>query len=825
MATRISQVSGNFNDAAIWRLVQATADIGTPYLDSEAASTSLSTTPTDSQTFQWTTTAPTIDGIAVKIASRLASPTGTITITLRNVTLLSDVASVTINVSDIDNLQSANQGWYFFRFAAPQTLLVVTSYAVRAVCSVVNEVSLYRDGTAGNWSRMLRTTTTGAPAANDQLHVLGEHTGAGAGNSFTVTMNNTATTSFGPTVSGGPPQGITVGKRATLDLATAASTNYYLKWKGMLAVFSGGTLNLGTSGTPLPSTSTAVFEMDSVANVDTGLELREGSTFNFYGATKTTVKTLLNTDEAAAQTVIGVASTSGWANGDELSFAPTTRTASEAEKKTISTVDSATQVTLTAGLTNAHSGTSPTQAEVANLTRNIKIRGVSATLCGYIRAYSTGTVAGQYIEFTQLGSATANKRGIDVATTTGSFNMQYCSIHDCTVASSLGLNCNSSTNNNITFSNNVTYNIANQHLLTAATTGTSLTFDNNLFTRNTDAGTDLVTLNDAGGTFTNNTMTGATGRGLTIQDVVSYGTITGNTQHGNGSNGLRLSGSSSLTDVTIGTNTVWRNSLDGITIGLPFYRLTFDTLTSFGNATGNLTFTSSCLFIINNGTFNGDTTFSTARGLNFSTGALFIKGQLNNCDFGTAAGIKTTHSTADINVLGACLYEIDMYNTILASGTEVGNQSTMIAGSYIRSQKHDQTAGNHRSWFKYGNIVINTATFRTASPSEALSPTNASNKLESGRKKVAVANGQTVSPTAYVNKAASYTGAQPRLILKKNIPLGINADTVLATASGGTGSWLTLTGTTAAATDDGVFEFLVDCDTNSTVFVDDWSVA
>jgi hypothetical protein len=105
-----------------------------------------------------------------------------------------------------------------------------------------------------------------------------------------------------------------------------------------------------------------------------------------------------------------------------------------------------------------------------------------------------------------------------------------------------------------------------------------------------------------------------------------------------------------------------------------------------------------------------------------------------------------------------------------------------------------------------------------------LTPTNASFKFTSSPKQCAVANGQTVTVTAYVNKSATYNGAQPRLIVRSNAALGITSNVVLATASGGTGSWLTLTGTTAAVTDDGVLEFYVDVDgTAGAVSVDDWS--
>jgi hypothetical protein len=49
-------------------------------------------------------------------------------------------------------------------------------------------------------------------------------------------------------------------------------------------------------------------------------------------------------------------------------------------------------------------------------------------------------------------------------------------------------------------------------------------------------------------------------------------------------------------------------------------------------------------------------------------------------------------------------------------------------------------------------------------------------------------------------------------VVLSNPSAGITYDTVLATASGAAGSWETLSGTTAAVTEDCVLEYVVDCD-------------
>lgn len=827
MATYISKATGNFTASGTWSPLST---VSAAELDSEAGSTASTTSYVYSATF--TPAATNVDGVAVKVAARVASPSGTISITLANNTSAGTrEGTTTINVSDLD---SNGNGWYFFKFGSAVSPNGTDVYKIGFKTSVTGEATLYRDSTAGNWSRMVRLTSAGStPTTSDKLMVMGEWTAAASLTSFTVTMDETATTSYGPTVSGGPPQGLTVNKGGTLSYSTSIAA--YLKLKGILAVYGGATFNIGTSGARIGSSSSAILEFDSAANVDSGLNVFPGATFNAYGNNgRTVVSTLMTADKAAAATVIVLSATTGWANSDVLCFAATTRTASECESKTISTVDSSTQVTLTAGLTNAHSGTSPTQAEVGNLTRNVKVRGVSASLQGYVVFQTTSTVVCNYVEFTQLGSATANKRGIDAQTTTGSCSITYCSIHDSTVASSVGILISGSASNNVTFSNNVTYNIASTHFIVAATTGT-WTVDSNLFVRNTDAATSMASLADSGGVYTNNTSVGATAHGIAFSEAAStIGTCSGNTSHSNTSTGLVTA--AAMNGGTITSLTSWRNTSFGIQVSNSASKLTFDTATLFGNGTNNIIIAGCHAISFLSVTASGDTTFSTASGVTTSAGTPATDIVFENCNFGTVTGIKTAH-TQDINV--AITYQtLTFRNCILASTTEVASQSNMLAGSYIRSQKHDQTAGNHKTWTKYGTISTDTTLF-DITPSLRLTPNNASNKLVtdgtsvadgSGAHFVAVANGGTVTVSVKIRESVvgdgtAYNGNRARLIVRKNVAAGISADSTLATATiSSNGAWETVSGTTAAVTDDAVLAFVVDCDgTTGWLNVDTWT--
>lgn len=825
MSTLISAATGNFTSSGTWKVASAVASAE---VDSEASSINLTNSNSDSGTFIAAVTQ--IDAIAIKISS-IVTPTGTLTVTLRDSTAGTDAASVTINCSD---LATGAAGWHVFSFSAV-TPSGVNLFLVRVSRSVADSstdrITIFAStASATNMAREVRLVTTGAPASGDKLIIAGEFTGAGAATSYTVTMNETATTSYGPTVSGGPPQGITVNNKATLIYGVAASTNYYLKMKGVLGVYAGGTFNIGTSGAKMPSTSTAVLEFDSAANVDTGLSIEAGGTFNAYGNPLTYVQAKLAANASAAATSLTTDVSTAWLNGDTIALAPTTRTATESESKALTADASTTTLTITA-ITNAHSGTSPTQGELGNLTRNVKIRGVSTSLQGYCLFKTTSTVVCQYVEFLQLGSATSNKRGIDATTTTGSCSITYCSVHDFIVASSLGFNITNSASNNITFSNNVVYNTASNSIAIASTTGT-WTVDSNLFIRNTSG--NCISLADAEGTLTNNTVAGSASNGIDIGAAAgSFGTWSGNTCHSNGNIGFDIS--ANILVGTIGSQTCWRNSSFGIQVN-GGSGVTFSSPVLFGNTTANLNLQGGRNSVFTNAILSGDSTFSTTSGLSFQTAGQ-QDAAFEDCTFGVASGIKVAHATQDI-LVSTSLVCITLRNCLLASTTEVSAQSSACIGSYIRSQKHDQTAGLHKTFTKYGTISIDAAIYDTT-PSIRLTPNNASNKLATdggsfdgkGSFQAAVANGATLTVSVKVRESVvgdgtDYNGARIRLIVKKNVAAGIAADTVLATATvASEGAFETISGTTASVTDDAVLSFIVDCDgTTGWVNVDTWTV-
>ncbi len=826
MATLIAAATGNFTTAGTWGVADTTS-----FLDSEVTSTTLTTSLVASAA--WTSTAITVDGVAVKVAnSRLGTPTGTMTIELFDSTASSVKGTLTIDVAD---LPAGVPRWVFFKFSGGSAALTNgNNHTIRAKTSSATQVSLFRDATSNNWSRALRRTTTQAPAAADILIIGGEHTGQGTGNSFTVTMDNTATTNWGKT---------TVGSRATFAFGTAAATAYQFKIAGLLELSPGGTITVGTVGTPVPSGTTHNIEFMCASPAQYGFQVY-GGTLTMYGASKT-VKAMLAADASAAATSITTNVSTNWSSGDSLAIASTTRTPGDSENVTMSGAATGTSVPVSA-LAAAHSGTSPTAGEVINLTRNIVVKGTSTTNASYVLIGTTAVVSVTYAEFSALGGASAGSRGIEMNTTTGSCLFQYCSAHDFTVAGADGFLLASASTDNVTIDSCVLWNIASGTsagaIAIAATTGTNWTVSNCVAIKTNS--TNGMFIGDLGGTFTNNTIVSSAGSGIQFgTSELMTGTYTGNVSHSNAISGfaalIGFQGTASTPAVTF---TSWRNAVAGFDTFIGVCNLTF-TITCFGNVEGVLLRGRCSTVTFLNSSFYGGSTLVQTDGVRFSVDAALANCVFRTCTFGSPSG----HATQDLSFTQTGFGSMFLYADILFDNCTFSSSSLVIASmtttalasgsnGILRFQKFNGVAGSHKSYVSGGIISLDSAIYKAASPSARYTPSSASLKLVSEPHAFTVPSGGNATITVYVRKSvtgdtggATYNGAQPRLILKANPSAGVAADVVLATATNAAnGAWQALTNdlTTAGVTltDDAVLEVVVDGDGTAGWFnVDDLS--
>lgn len=830
MARRIATANGNFTAAATWGLVDTTS-----FLELETGITNFTTAYVESATF--TPGAITIDGIALKLAFRAVTPSGTVSVRLAQAGATVAGTEVTINVSD---LPAFNQGWTFFKFAAPVLLVAATLYTVSAKASVISQVGCQRS-TAGNWNRMLRTTTTGAPAAGDDLFILGEWTAAATKTDRTVTMDSTAATDYGGASTTLTAFGISKG--GILTWGSTAATNYILRLSGILTIWADGLMNMGTVATPCPRDSTMLLEFDCAVDGDFGLQIYGQLVAQGLSRTagKNVVQCLLNTDEAAGQTVLGVDTDTGWLSGDEIAIASTTQTGSQGEERVLNGAAAASTVTVSVALTNAHSGTSPTQAEVVLLTRNVRIRAVTSTLVGYVQSGTLAVVDMDWVELRYMG-ITAAKPTLQIACdTNGSWAMNFCAFRD---SEGGGIVTLGSAWGNLTIEDCVTWRVGHNSTafptidLIATTLGNweirRCTLLNNL--TNGGYSLRLATLNGdiedlriggGGGEGIELALSSLSAAAQTVQPLTR--TFDGIVIHSMGNYGIRSSaaGRARLSDTTL-----WRNADGGLAMLAGFRTdLAFDDFDWFGNGVAQIVVNASGLGVrmvrFRNGTFAGDSSFATPRGLAHASGFESQWGPFifENVTFGVVSGIRVAHSSADLDFGTTSFHssEIVLNNVLLASGTPIANQSS-LDGGVIRYQRVQQVLGVHKAVYpSSGTVSLDTVLFRTATPSMKLEPTAANIRLESGPAKKPAALGATVAISVYVQKNVAYAGNAPRLMLRANPSLGVDDDTVIATHSALAGVWQQLSGTTPAAEDAGAFEFYVDCDgTAGQVNVDDW---
>jgi hypothetical protein len=865
MATRISKATGNWTATGTWAnsLTILNAEQIAPFPVSGGGQTLFAlTTSVQALSTEWTAAgSEVVDAICFEVASWTG--TGTLTVALHRVVGgVSDVKTLVLDVVDLPT-----NGWVCALFASSHTTAAADTYQMGLTLSSGTMSVVSFSGTAATMNRLFRTTTTGVvPAATENFLICGEYTGqAGTqpANTYAVTMDNT-------TASINLARGC-VAKGGTLTWSTNIAATMQIV--GNLDIQDGGIKTMGTSSGRVASGSSATLILNPSADGATGLIVRNGGTLTAYGNNIAFDRTLLNLAAglAASGTSITSADSTGWVNADTLAIAATLRaTTSPGTSEGLNPSSSSGTTITVAAHTTQHAGASPNQAEIINITRNVVIRclaavvpapaaGVNPTppqsniVVAKVLLRPTSIVDLDYVEINGISDVTTDERGIQIETTTGSCRVNRCAIHS---GEDEGIYITGPTTNNITFTNNVMFNLASvtasSFTIANATSGTAIVVTGNIFMQrlNTTAGSgSCVFLNDIGINFSNNVIVGGY-YGLRMNEATSIpGTFDLNTIHNCARAGIIFQ--TGCNNLTISNTKIYRCGQWGVfygpdspaigTLGSIFYNHLYDTVEIFGCPFNlALGFEYNCSkFLFTACNFHGstnqgaanDTAAASTDGFQVNgnhTGFIFV-----SCNFGTSATGKTTHTTGDFVIAANAFFQALLENCSLASGTEISGAANLLPGSYIRMQKHDATAATHKTQFGTGVVALESTIFHTAAPCESLTPSSTT-RLESGSKLVAVASGQTVVPKVWVRKSSANGtgGTRPRIRLKRNVAIGISNDVTIGTEmtdASPTTTWEQVNSAgsaTAAATDDGVMEFVVDAgNANGIIYVDDWTAS
>lgn len=847
MAYLVATANGNFTAAATWKLCN-----GTLFTDSEAGSAAVPaawTGPTAGQT----PGAITIDGIAVKIHSRVASPTGTFSVRLYNVTDVAVVAgtTVTVNVSDILVATTGANGWMFFAFAAPVLLIAAKAYRVEAICTVAGEVTLYRDGTANNWAKLIRTTTTQAPAAGDNLFVLGEWTAAATMTTRTVTMDSTATTDYGDGVENALAK-VGISNGGTLAWGTTAATNYRLRVSGYFAVWAGGLHTMGTVATPCPRDSSMELQFD-VVTTNLAFGMLVWGTFVAQGLSRTSGKNVwhcnLNATTLSGAATWNVDTDTGWLNGDEVLIAATRTTAGQSERLTLSGAAGASSFTTTTNAANIHDGTGTVAAKVLLITRNVRITNVTTTrVCFGVHTLEGGSTDCDWVLFQRcLGTTTGTLASMGVSGDAVA-RFDFCFLGDCAMSATL---------------TGVQFNVAGYASFRGTLAVTACGMGNNQGTSgttyqfymaaNSEAALATVATDQVyvvGGTKATATETFAQflqimGAWTNIElwatvgtAVVFVGNSTRRTVDAWTFTNIHLYCVASAVaisttaeeDVRLGTVNAYRCNTGVLTMASSIYSVEINGGTWIGNTGTPLQIGSAGRIVARNILAKGETGF-TAQYFLSTVGNGDVR--LENVETG-GAGANENFTTSTFNLSSVTVGPWTWVNCKFNEPTiyPAANTRQLV----VRVQRAQQVNGNHYTLYaSRGFVRIEQTVFRTAAPSERLelgdgviALATPGMPLPSTPRRIAVRAGFKVQIDVYVRKDGAYNGTQPRLKIGANAAVGHDLVTTGDTMTAGADTWELLTATVPAsvAEEDGVITAWIEADGSAgNVYVDDWAAS
>ena len=826
MAVLISATSGLSSNPNNWRVVDPLS-----FTNNETSGTTLTTTFVSSGTFSPSSNIN-IEGVAIKPTTRVGS-SGTMSIRLLAGGTAYSGSQVVVNVTDIYSIPSVAVPSFYWLYLAFPTVIALTAgvtYSVQARTSQATQVSLgYSTTPTTNWIRAIVTTTTASPANADTLIIAGPHTEPGSSSSVTITFDNTSGLTFGGGVASF--SAIEVGKNGTLNFQTSPNTDYRLLCNGNINIGAGGIFTIGTAGNPIPSNSSAVvsFTMSS-ANLFQ-INVRQFGSFYTYGATKS-ARALLGTNASAGVSTITASSTVDWNRNDRIVIAPTTNSSSAFDLRTMSTTSSnSTTIAISPTLSNAKTIWANTECEIINLTRNIRIVGMSSSF-DCIHTYNGRNVVidSDYTEY--FNSVWSNSL---VDTSTSSVSFVGCSFWNST--SRVALNdTNISLSTFVTIDDCVLHNVLS---LNSNSVASIVATPSNLIIRDVWGirsvshwvnlyGQDSFTMDrcrwiaSAGSAFSvgNNS---TNNNPIYIRScVMKCSTVAGfNFPNGAFANFPYLN--------DISNNKIYLNAQYGInyspTVGQA-YGWYFYYTEIFSNATSNINLTYAADFKMIGATLYGGPTQTSPIGVRCTS-------TLTPIEFHDVS--MTTHSTADVSFVNSSnIGQLVFKNSLFGSTTEVNSPTTLLGKpSYVYSARHDRTEGSHIIWYLFGRLQSDTSIYRTSPRSLRITPLNATGKIESSPVLVPVKSGETVTIGVWVRRSvvgdgSAHNGNFPRLISKiDRATWGGSLDQILATASSASdGAWQYISGTTQIAIDDSAYQIVVDTDgTSGWVNVDDMFVS
>lgn len=605
----------------------------------------------------------------------------------------------------------------------------------------------------GNWSAGASWTGASVPGVGDNATIQ---------NGDTITIDQNVTTGADTSTAA-----IDVASGGKLEVLNTVAADYTLTCKGDLKISSGGTIEFGTVANPIPIARKFTIKLNYSGALSAGkYGFLNYGTMTIQGASKTS-HTLLTSDLSATGTVWTVGDTTGWEAGDIVAIASTTRTYSQHEQEVIQTVDSGTQITCVAGVTHAHSGTSPTQAEVINLTRNIKVTAYNAAYNGYVYIAAGSTTNCNNTEFSELGLNSTNKHGLEIrATGANNCNIGYCSIYNC-----YELYLYYSTYTAIDYCS--LYN--NQRIYMFQSNYCYLTHSIGIYFKASPYTNRCYYL-----TVENSTFVSVNGYGFHFY-LSSFTSLADIFTHSNGGYGLYLQNIYARVDLA--NLSLWRNNSGGLYLENSFCNINTGSL--FGNDYSNIYIVKcpSCTFTDIELDGDGYTDYGLEIDDNY--------GVITLVD--SSLGDTGVHQSADIVCYSNTYFNCILKNTKLATTPEIEDIHLTTIGSYIQSEDHDKVQYADKAWYRNGIVVRDGTTKKYGSYATRFDYQYNNAEWLEYETYIPVKDGEQIAASAWLRKNASYTNAnRPKITISGQ---GIAEDSTQMSDVTDTWERVTVTGT------------------------------
>lgn len=716
------------------------------------------------------------------------------------------LTSVTVPVASIPSSFS----WLYFPFPSAITGTGTNGYTIQMYNATPSNVIIYYNGPflAKDVYRLLvTTTTTSSPGSVSPLFY-----GGNISTPTTLTLDDTT----GATAY----NGLSICYNGKAAVATGTNKTYNHQFAGNIIVYGGGELDVGTTVTPFPMSSKSTIQFQCTTPAQYGLYVYDGATWSTQPAALKYPYLMMAADGAVGATTMlltGV-STCNWSVGDIVAVAPTGTVNTQYGTTTLLTLSGTTGIaSFTPALVYFHSGTSPTQAEVIDTTRNIVFKGASAANGAYITLQNASTCPVYGSEFTWLRpSATSNVTCVYIGTgfsnnSVSGVDVEYCSFHDNDTVSGYILGYIFVGFTNVNFSNNVFYGGAT-NIVAIGGVGPVI-MNNNCSIGGTAGAYGSIGTAVPSTIMTNNHVSGSTAYGLYIYPASSNtlvsSVVSGNVCHNNAI-GMAVGGYSG----TVSNCTLWGNT-SGLTLGVGAIYTTqqckwfnFNNMTIFGNKTVSIEIGGFYNCVFNNLSENAGTyPWICPVGIYGDISGPSYMDSFVNSTFGGTHSIGAFSGLNGVSPIA--LVGINCYNCTFTP-PEFGNQTSLITGSSINSSRHNGVLGAYKSCQSSGSTQSDNVIYNAIDCpiSERVVPLSATSKMTSQLRKFNVQGGQTASPYCFIRQSlpsdsglstpssgtapgfggnCTYNGNPIRFMVAASQLAGITTNTVLATYTPVTG--------------------------------------